>query len=134
MLRLAHRNCLKSFALSKRFSRQVESIALKALFASAGELYLHIYGLLGQELKNQCNDIDIVPLPAEGAVDGRVNSAFNDLDRLEQVALLDAYVLDLLRLIINRINRESVKIPLSSKIASLQILHDRMKELHDAYC
>ena len=134
MLRIAHRSCLKSFTISKRFSRQVESIALKALFTSAGELYLHIYGLLGKEIEAETQTKEVVSLPAEAAIDTQSGRAENDIERLEQATALDGYVLDLLRLIINRIDHDPIKIPLSSKIASLQILHDRMKELHDAYC
>ncbi|MDX1694293.1 MAG: hypothetical protein R3208_11060 [Ketobacteraceae bacterium] len=125
MIQITQRCSLKSYVTHKRLSRDSKSAALKSLFARSTQLYLEIYGLLGRLLPASNNEAGLFSLPDFSLIAG----SDSDRSRLEKVSLLDAYVLDLLRLVITRIEDRNIRYPLSSKVASLQIIHDRMKEL-----
>lgn len=125
MLAITTKYCLKNFVNQRQLSRQVENVHLQEVFRHSSALYLRIYGLLSQELNNGKRTTSYVDLPDIS----KPQLSRGNVSILDQIVGLDAYALDLLRMVIMRVTDKAIRFHLSSKIASLQILHDRMKEL-----
>ena len=125
LLRLTRRSSLKSYATHKKLSRDTRSIPVTSLLLKASGLYLEIYGLLAGALTLDERRTNLRNLPDTSDSE----KTCSDKERLQKAVFSDSYALDLLRLLITRLDDNELRYPLSSKVASLQIVHDRMKEL-----